>query len=120
MDALTLAGTEETPGIVLDKTKGVFEISGRSIPEDPREFYKSVLAWLKQYAVNPNPTTRVVFKLEYFNTASAKQILDLLYTLETIRGISIQWYFDEEDEDMEEAGQEFAELVKIPFEFKTY
>jgi hypothetical protein len=58
--------------------------------------------------------------LEYFNTASSKLILDVLSALEDIKDMKILWYFHEDDEDMEEAGQEFSELVEIPFEFKTY
>jgi hypothetical protein len=30
------------------------------------------------------------------------------------------WQFLEDDEDMEESGQELAELVSIPFEFQPY
>lgn len=119
MDRLNLAPTEETPAISFDGKTGVFEITGRSIPSNAREFYTPVLEWIEAYAKNPNHTTRVIFKLEYFNTSTAKQILDLLYALEKIHRVSIDWYFDEDDEDMEEAGQEFAELVKIPFAFKS-
>jgi len=120
MDTLHLAGTEDTPKIVLDKKSGVMEISGRSLPEDSTDFYKPVLDWIENYANDPNPSPVFVFKLEYFNTASSKLILDVLYALEDIKGIRVHWYFREEDEDMEEAGQEFSELVEIPFEFKTY
>jgi hypothetical protein len=120
IETLHLEGTEDTPRIILDKKNGVMEISGRSLPEDSTEFYKPVLDWIEQYAKNPNPSTDFVFKLDYFNTASSKLILDLLYALEDIKGIKVTWYFNEEDEDMEEAGQEFSELVEIPFEFLTY
>ena len=120
MNTLQLEGTEDTPGIILDKKNGIMEISGRSLPEDSTEFFKPVLEWIEDYAGDPNPSTVFVFKLEYFNTASSKLILDVLYALEDINGMRIQWYFHEEDEDMEEAGQEFSELVEIPFEFKTY
>lgn len=119
MDIFNLAGTQETPAITLDKKKGLFEISGRSIPEDAALFYEPVIKWIQRYAKEPNRQTRFVFRLEYFNTSSAKQILDVLYALEGIEGMTIEWYFDEDDEDMEEAGQEFAELVKIPFLFKA-
>jgi hypothetical protein len=119
MDALNLAGTDETPAVVFDNKKGAFEIRGRSIPLDATEFYAPVIEWMQRYAQSPNPTTHLTVRLEYFNTASAKQILDLLYALEKIKGASVGWHFDEDDEDMEEAGQEFAELVKIPFEFKA-
>jgi hypothetical protein len=119
MDALTLAETDETPAVVLDSKKGTFEITGRSIPLNAAEFYAPLIDWMQRYAQDPNPATHMTVRLEYFNTASAKQILDLLYALEKIKGASVGWYFDEDDEDMEEAGQEFAELVRIPFEFRT-
>ncbi|MEO5603664.1 MAG: DUF1987 domain-containing protein [Cyclobacteriaceae bacterium] len=120
METFNLEGTEDTPRIILDKQNGIFEISGRSIPEDSAEFYKPILAWIEAYGDHPNTSTNFVFKLEYFNTASSKLILDLLYSLEDIKNLKVEWYFHEEDEDMEEAGQEFCELVEIPFEFKTY
>ena len=120
MEILNLEGTEDTPKIILDKGNGIFEISGRSLPEDSAEFYQPVLDWIDEYASDPNGTSEFVFKLEYFNTASSKLILDVLSALEDIDGMKIVWYFHEDDEDMEEAGEEFSELVEIPFEFKTY
>jgi hypothetical protein len=120
MDTLNLEGTEDTPRIFLDKKNGIMEISGRSLPEDSTTFYKPVLDWIEDYAKNPNPTTTFIFKLEYFNTASSKLILDVLYALEDIKGVKVQWHFHDEDEDMEEAGEEFSELVEIPFEFIAY
>ena len=120
MEILKLEGTEDTPKIMLDKKYGIFEISGRSLPEDSAEFYRPVLEWISNYSKDSNASTEFVFKLEYFNTASSKLILDVLSALEDIKGMKIMWYFHEDDEDMEEAGQEFSELVEIPFEFKTY
>ncbi|MGB3181203.1 MAG: DUF1987 domain-containing protein [Cyclobacteriaceae bacterium] len=120
MEIINLEGTEDTPKILLDKGNGIFEISGRSLPEDSTEFYSPVLDWIERYSEDPNPSTNFVFKLEYFNTASSKLILDVLSALEDIDGITIDWYFHEDDEDMEEAGEEFSELVEVPFEFKTY
>ncbi|HEY9489164.1 MAG TPA: DUF1987 domain-containing protein [Chryseosolibacter sp.] len=117
MNVLRLEGTEDTPTIILDKDKGIMELSGRSLPEDSTTFYKQVLDWIEVYASDPNPSTTFVFKLEYFNTASSKLLLDVLYALEDLPDIRVKWYFNEEDEDMEEAGQEFCELVEIPFEF---
>lgn len=120
MEILQLEATEDTPKIILDNQNGIFEISGRSLPEDSAEFYAPVLEWIENYTANPNPATIFSFKLEYFNTASSKLILDVLSALEDIKGTTIHWYFHDDDEDMEEAGQEFSELVEIPFEFKPY
>src|SRR5688572_1647642 len=114
MEILKLEGTADTPTIILDKANGIFEISGRSLPEDSVEFYKPVLEWIASYAKSPNLSTSFTFKLEYFNTSSSKLILDVLSALEAIAGMSIEWCYQEEDEDMEEAGKEFSELVEIP------
>ncbi|WP_089678645.1 DUF1987 domain-containing protein [Catalinimonas alkaloidigena] len=120
MEIISLEGTEDTPKIILDGKNGIYEISGRSLPEDSAEFYGPVLEWLDQYADAPNSATEFVFKLEYFNTASSKLILDILSKLEDIDNASVVWYYDEDDEDMQEAGEEFSELVEVPFEFKTF
>ena len=120
MEIINLEGTEDTPKILLDKSNGIFEISGRSLPEDSAEFYQPIIDWLDQYAGDSNENSTFIFKLEYFNTASSKLILDVLSKLEDIQGARVMWYFHEDDEDMEEAGEEFSELVEVPFEFNTY
>jgi hypothetical protein len=120
MNVLNLEGTEDTPKIILDKSNKTFELSGRSLPEDSAEFFQPVLDWLDAYKTAPLPQTNFLFKLEYFNTASSKLILDILAKLEEIDGANVTWFFHEDDEDMEEAGEEFSELVDVPFEFKTY
>src|SRR5688572_10312649 len=111
MEILNLEGTADTPKIILDKGRSIFEISGRSLPEDSADFYKPVLEWIEAYTREPNPVTEFVFKLEYFNTSSSKLILDILSALEAIGGMKIEWCYPEDDEDMEEAGKEFSELV---------
>jgi hypothetical protein len=78
-----------------------------------------VLEWIAAYAKDPNPATEFTFKLEYFNTSSSKLILDILSALESIQGMKIEWCYQEDDEDMEEAGKEFSELVEVPFSYKT-
>jgi len=119
MDSLVIELSDDTPKVVLDKKKGIFEISGRSLPEDTVQFFKPVLAWLKAYKNDPNPNTDFVFNLDYTNTASSKLLLDVIQVLQGIKNVKVIWCFQEEDEDMEEAGHEFAEQVDIPFEFKA-
>jgi len=120
MDVINLEGTEDTPKIILDKNNGIFEISGRSLPEDAADFYKPILEWLQEYAKGPNPETVFIFKLEYFNTASSKLILDVLTKLESINNTKITWYHHEDDEDMAEAGSEFQDLVELTFDIVSY
>ncbi len=112
-----MQATDETASIVLDKENQTFEITGRSLPEDSAEFFEPILDWVKEYKKDPAPSTNFVFKLDYFNTASSKFIQDILAQLEGVGGVKVSWYYLEDDESMEEAGNEFAELVKVPFEF---
>lgn len=124
MDSIKLKGTDDTPSVILDKENGIFEIAGRSLPEDVNAFYEPILDWLADYAESPNSETVVTFKLVYFNTASSKLILDILLKFEEISEsgseVLIKWYFPEDDEDMEEAGEEYSEIVEIPFEQISY
>lgn len=120
MKPLFIAATSTTPTITLDSAENLFELSGRSVADSVSEIYIPVLQWLNHYAKAPLPSTLFIFKLEYFNTASSKALLDLLSALSLIKNVKVLWYYQEGDEDMREAGEEFFELVNIPFEFKTY
>lgn len=120
MKPLLISGTATTPAITLDPSKNLFELSGRSVADDVSEVYTPVLQWINQYAKDPGASTLFVFKLEYFNTASSKALLDLISALSSIKNARVLWYYQEDDVDMKEASEEFFELVNIPFEFKTY
>jgi hypothetical protein len=124
MEQLVMQGTEDTPKIVFDKNSNTFEISGRSLPEDVVSFYQPVIDWLDKYQEAPLPETTINIKLEYFNTASSKLLLDILMVLEEINqngsSVKVNWYFEEDDEDMQEAGEEYADLVNLTVELISY
>jgi hypothetical protein len=124
METIKIQGTEDTPKIILDAGNDIMEISGRSLPEDVSSFYEPVLNWLNEYAENPKKKTVFNFKLTYFNTASSKLLLDILMKLEEMhekgQDVLIRWHFPEDDEDMAEAGEEYAEIVDVPFEQVPY
>ncbi len=124
MEALIIEATDDTPKVVLDPSNNNFEFSGKSLPEDVTTFYGPVMEWLDGYAASPNEKTVVIFNLVYFNTASSKLILDILFKLEEIfeenNDISIEWHYQDEDEDMEEAGEEYGDLLEMPLVLKSY
>jgi hypothetical protein len=124
MQAIKIKGSDDTPNVILDKDNGIFEISGRSLPEDVAAFYEPILEWLEAYAEDPLEKTIFNFKLEYFNTASSKLLLDVLLKLEDMyddgKDILVRWHFPDDDEDMEEAGEEYADIVEVPFEQVSY
>ena len=119
MDALLIEGTPKTPTVKFDASTGIVEIKGRSIPENSIEFYRVLVDWLEAYTKESPSQTEVNIQLEYFNTSSSKCILDVFKKLEAIhrnsQGVTINWYYDEEDEDMLEAGQDYESIIRIPF-----
>ena len=124
METIKIAGTEDTPKVILDPENNEFEISGRSLPEDVASFYNPVLNWLEEYIENPKEKTEFNFKLVYFNTASSKLLLDILMKLESLHEngneVLVKWHYPEDDEDMEEAGEEYSDIVDVPFEQISY
>jgi len=124
MEALDLKATNDTPKVLLDPENNIFEISGRSLPEDVVSFYQPVIDWLDEYKDSPNPSTEFVFKYIYFNTATSKLVQDILIKLEEIgeegNEVKVMWYYVEDDEDMLDLGEEFSENVDIPFEIIAY
>ena len=124
MEKLRIEQTDDRPFVILDKENNRFEISGKSLPEDVIEFFLPVLNWLRNYKNEPAELTEFNFKLIYFNTASSKLILDILMILEEINEkgnkVVVKWHSMKEDEDMQEAGEEYEEMVDLTFEHITY
>jgi hypothetical protein len=119
MENILRESSAKTPAINFDAKSGVLLLKGRSIPENSIEFYKPLNDWLDLYGEKPLDETTIDMKLEYFNTSSSKCILDLLKRLEKINqagsNVSVNWYFESEDEDMEEAGEDYQAIIKLPF-----
>lgn len=125
LQLLKIAATEDTPEISFSLESNEFIISGRSLPEDVTSFYAPVFGWLNEFTENPSSNTVFKFKLEYFNTASSKIILDILMKLEELvldksTELLIEWHHAESDDDMLEAGEEYKELVEVPFNMVSY
>lgn len=124
MEPKRIKGTDESPEVILDKSTNEFSFEGKSLPEDVKQFYNPIHEWIEDYVKSPNPETILKFKMDYFNSASSKQILDILETFakvkDTGKEIIVRWYYFEDDEDMEDSGQGYSEMVDIPFELISY
>jgi len=123
MKPLIIKATEDTPEIYFDSEKEIFEISNVSLPENAIEFYAPIIDWLKRYKQAPNPKTIFNFNIEYLNTASSKQVFELIFLIDKINensDVTIRWHYDEIDEDMHSLGVRFTHLVKVDFELVEY
>jgi len=129
MEKLIIESTVNSPKIVLDPDKKTFEFSGESRPENVRKFFMPVLEWLEAYAKEFSDggnkgdvdVLHCRFEFEYFNSTSAKYILDIFKLLSTLHEngpeLKIEWIYEEDDEDMLEVGQEMSRMSKLPFEY---
>lgn len=130
MDALLIEQTEFAPKVALDPAGNKFEISGESRPENAGKFYEPIVKWLEQYQStllnqkSANGKANKVlfdFSLDYFNSTSAKHLLDILKQLDNYYSegheVLIRWYYYSQDEDMRDSGEEFSKLISAPIEF---
>jgi len=120
MENIVISGTSKTPEVNFDAALGKLEITGRSIPENSYQFYEQLLTWLDQYASTPQKQTLLVFKLDYFNTSSSMYILGILKKLEKLHvagnKTEVKWYYDSDDEDMLQTGEDLKQIVKLPID----
>ncbi len=124
MDDFFVKRTFNTPEVELRPTEGVLKIEGRSIPEDPGEYYDIILQKLVDYYSSPQKVTRIDIKLEYINSGSSKYMLELLRIVKQNyeKGFDcvVNWYYEEDDESILELGQHYQNTIKIPFKMIDY
>lgn len=118
-EELNISATTDKPEIQFNRLSGELSIKGRSMPEDAFTFYKPAIEWLTEYSKNPHNETNLIINLEYFNTASAKQIFKIISVVTEIAKnakVTVKWYYDSGDRDMQASGQRFSKLSNMPFE----
>lgn len=104
MDNIVIKETENTPEISF-KTTGKMYIKGKSLPEDPIKFYTPLFKWAEEIDADD---VQIDVKLEYVNTSSSKNILELVKLVDknpNIKKLILNWYYEEDDMDMLEFGQ---------------
>lgn len=117
MDMIDIAATARTPLLSFKPAEGSFLLEGESYPEDTKKFYDaplaSVYAYLQQSTL---PPSKFVFRLKYFNSSSAKVLMDLFVAIEeaAVAGhtMSVEWHYAEDDDNMQELGEEFSEELQ--------
>jgi hypothetical protein len=119
MEKIVIPRSKSSPEVIMDYENGLLEIIGESYPENSLGFYKPVYDWLNK-CIQDKIQLKVNFKLNYFNTSSSKCVIDILDSLDKyfVNGgkVEINWYYEEDDEDMKETGEEFSSDLKVPFQ----
>lgn len=117
---LLIQPTKTTPYVLLDASRDKIVIRGRSTPESSTNFYFPIFKKIEELFVESRYLS-IDISLEYFNTSSAKCLIDLFRVLKRMedkgKRVLVNWYAEEDDEDMLESGQDYAEVVDLPFNF---
>lgn len=118
---LKLYPSKITPYVLIDPEKELFMIKGKSSPEDTIKFYNLVFLGLKNYTLTGQSKLSTHISMTYFNSSTAKCLFDLMKILKAIKScglqVNINWYYEDDDEDMLEAGQDYEAVTRIPFNF---
>ncbi|MFC2151704.1 DUF1987 domain-containing protein [Bacteroidota bacterium] len=131
MKGLNIPATEKSPSVLFDTNNFIFEIQGNSRPENVRDFYFPIIYKVRKHFEKIIDKKRVEefnqkafrfnFKLDYFNSSSAKFISDILVVIrdysEIGLNLKVYWYFSDGDEDMKEVGEDFSDMISVPFNF---
>ena len=131
MQELIIEPEHRSPSIRFSPDENVYYIRGTSSPEDVRTLYYPVIEWIKKFkeeilkseirTFNEGNPLRFQFDLEYFNSSSAKFFFDMLMEFKqlSLTGVPVivEWYYDEVDTDMKEAGVDFSNLAGMEFTF---
>jgi len=119
---IKIAVTDTTPEVIFDFKKGILSLTGKSIPEDPTTFFHPLIKLVEEYVANPSAENIVTIEMEYFNTPSAKYLMEILNKFEGIAGkgnkVTVNWRYEKADNDMLQAGKDYeAYLKKLAFKY---
>ena len=120
MEIIRVEKTNNTPSIFIDEANMICRIQGSSFPEDAYEVYQHVLDWLDRIKDQLSTKLTVEFDYDFLNSISHKKVWQILHELKSMqkngKKISVTWFYEENDEDIMEAGEDLAELMNVPFE----
>ncbi len=124
MKNLIIKGTRETFGINFNNENGLLEIEGASYPEDAFAFFQPLYDWVEEYiSVAEKPIT-LSLKINYLNSSSSKCLFDMLDVLEEYYkkggNVKVIWYYEQDDKDVMESGEELKEDLEFPFELISF
>jgi hypothetical protein len=122
MENLIIEGTNATPAVLFFTEKGILKFAGKSLPEDAVNFYQKIEIALNDFVVNSEcDFLHITCEFEYINTSSSKALFNILKkAVERVDKVSIVWGYEEDDEDMLEQGEDFADALDVEFEFKIF
>ncbi len=125
MENFQIEGENYIPTVNFNAESGDLEISGESYHEYTIEFFQPIFEWLNNYLEQEGRTIVFNFRMTYFNTSSSRRFLEIFDLLEDYSkskngNVTVNWYYEKDDVDMLESGEEYAEDVDLNFNLLSY
>ena len=107
-------GTNNLPSLDFDEEAGLLILTGRSTSVEKDDFWNPLIEKMDSYLNTPRDITMVI-DFEYFNTTSAKSMLELFKlivnkTKKNNKTFLIEWFYD--DNDMMVAGEDYSSMIE--------
>lgn len=119
-----LEGTYDSPDLDFNLEKGIFKITGRSLPANSFDFYTPILVEIINYLEAPKPETHFEFKMDFISSSSTKIFQEIFYKLDKVHkngtDVRVKWFYKFGDDDMKELGDDLRLDTHFPFEFVTF
>lgn len=116
--------TSNTPYFELNEASGYIKLEGRAIPENPADFFDPVVSAIDKYFQHPQSKTRFDMNLEYINSGSSKFLLSIFRDLQKYgtkgNDLLVNWYYEEDDEDLYSLGEHYKETIKLKINLIEY
>ena len=125
MEKFYIEGDEFIPEINFDPDKDILCIAGESYHEYTGEFFEPIFEWIEDYIKLPGRKIKLKFRMDYFNTASSKCFYDIIeilnvYAQDNAGDLEVSWYYEEDDFDMLESGEDYAEDASVNIKMIPY
>lgn len=124
MEKLEIEPFLQTPEINFDPASGIMLLAGKSYPADAIDFYRPIIDWSKKYTEKPAAKTELICEIEYLNSASQKQLVELLLAFKPIHtnggDFVVIWKYEEGDDDILSVGELIEHELEIPFKYEEF
>ncbi|MDR3672963.1 MAG: DUF1987 domain-containing protein [Holophaga sp.] len=122
MENTFIPAMERSPEVDFRFQENRLALRGEAYPEDAAAFFGPLLKQLSTYCETlQGQELQVEFQLDYFNTSSAKALMNMIQIFENaVRSgakVSLRWCFQKDDDVMREFGEDFSmELEHVHFQ----
>ena len=110
IENLRIEATRQMPEVNFD-VNGKLSISGRAIPDNAVPFFEVLKSWIDKLECSESSFD---INLEYRNTSASMQLFSILMKLEeksNVTKVTVNWHYEEDDEDHYDTGRLFEERL---------